>query len=72
MRLVDAFEVEELFYKQVQYGATDLMDAFDDALNDALTVIPSCPPDCRWFANRHQKCSCCLRNIHMKDNYERR
>ena len=27
---------------------------------------------CRWFGVRHQKCSCCIRNIHMKDNYERR
>jgi Zn finger protein HypA/HybF involved in hydrogenase expression len=37
-RLIDANEVEDLFYKQVEYGATDLMDAFDDALNDAQTV----------------------------------
>ena len=37
-RLIDANEIEDLFYKQVEYGATDLMDAFDDALQDALTV----------------------------------
>ena len=37
-RLIDAHEVEELFYKQVEYGATDLMDAFDDALEDAQAV----------------------------------
>lgn len=37
-RLIDANEIEELFYKQVEYGATDLMDAFDDALQDAQTV----------------------------------
>jgi hypothetical protein len=37
-RLIDASEVEELFYKQVEWGATDLMDAFDDALDDAQTV----------------------------------
>ncbi len=30
-----------------------------------------CPSDCRWrIANRWQKCSCCRRNRHMKDNYE--
>lgn len=38
MRLIDAEEIEELFYKQVEYGATDLFDAFDDALQDARTV----------------------------------
>lgn len=37
-RLIDANEIEELFYKQVEYGATDLVDAFDDALQDAQTV----------------------------------
>lgn len=30
---------------------------------------------CRWRPGgkeaRHQKCSCCRRNSHMKDNYER-
>ena len=38
MRLIDAEEIEELFYKQVEYGATDLVAAFDDALQDARTV----------------------------------
>ena len=37
-RLIDANEIEDLFYKQVKWGATDLMDAFDDALEDAQTV----------------------------------
>lgn len=37
-RLIDANEIEQLFYKQVEYGATDLMDAFDDALQDCQTV----------------------------------
>lgn len=37
-RLIDANEIEELFYKQVEYGETDLMDAFEDALQDAQTV----------------------------------
>ena len=52
-RLIDANEIEDLFYKQVEYGATDLMDAFDDALQDAQTVdaveVVRCK-DCRkWF-----------------------
>ena len=72
MRIVNACEVEELFYKQVEYGATDLIDAFDDALNDAQTIIPNCHKDCRWRGVRQQKCSCCRRNLFMKDNYERR
>lgn len=37
-RLIDANEIEELFYNQINWGATDLMDAFDDALQDAQTV----------------------------------
>lgn len=35
MRLIDADEINELFY---EYGATDLMDAFDDALQDCHVV----------------------------------
>lgn len=26
--------------------------------------------DCKWKGKRHQKCSCCIRNNNMKDNYE--
>lgn len=26
--------------------------------------------DCKWKGKRHQKCSCCIRNKGMKDNYE--
>ena len=37
-RLIYADEIEDLFYKQVEWGATDLMGAFDDALNGAQTV----------------------------------
>ena len=51
-RLIDANEIEELFYKQVEWGATDLMDAFDDALQDAQTVdaveVVRCK-DCKHF-----------------------
>lgn len=38
MRLIDAEELERLFYEQVERGATDLFDAFEDALQDAPTV----------------------------------
>ena len=38
MRLIDANEIENLFYAQVERGATDLFDAFEDALQDAQAV----------------------------------
>lgn len=25
--------------------------------------------DCKWKGKRHQKCTCCIRNRNMKDNY---
>lgn len=25
---------------------------------------------CKWKGKRHQKCTCCIRNGNMKDNYE--
>lgn len=54
MRLVDAEELERLFYEQVERGATDLFDAFDDALQDAQTVdavpVVRCR-DCKYCRN---------------------
>ena len=38
MRLIDAEELEGLFNEQIEHGATDAFDAFDDALQDAPTV----------------------------------
>lgn len=38
MRLINADEIENLFNAQIERGATDLFDAFDDALQDAQTV----------------------------------
>lgn len=38
MRLIDAEELERLFNAQIEQGATDAFDAFDDALQDALTI----------------------------------
>ena len=58
-RLIDANEIEELFYKQVEYGATDLMDAFDDALQDAQTVdaveVVRCK-DCKHYDKHELTC----------------
>lgn len=51
-RMIDANEIEELFYKQIEYGATDLKNAFDDALQDAPTVdaveVVRCK-DCKYW-----------------------
>lgn len=38
MRLIDAEEIERLFNAQIEQGATDAFDAFDDALQDTTTV----------------------------------
>ena len=38
MRLIDANEIKNLFNAQVERGATDLFDAFEDALQDAQAV----------------------------------
>ena len=38
MRLIDAEELERLFNAQIEQGATDAFDAYDDALQDALTI----------------------------------
>lgn len=52
MRLINADEIESLFNAQIERGATDLFDAFEDALQDAQTVdavpVVRCK-DCRCF-----------------------
>ena len=32
-------------------------------------VITSCA-GCKWEGKRYQKCTCCIRNREMKDNYK--
>ena len=44
----------------------------DEAVAMAISALleqPTCD-GCRWWGVRPQKCSCCRRNLHMKDNYE--
>lgn len=52
MRLIDAEELECLFNEQIEQGATDAFDAFDDALQDATTVdavvVVRCK-DCKYY-----------------------
>ena len=51
MRLINADVFEELFDKQIEYGATDIFDAVEDALQDAPTIdavpVVRCR-DCRY------------------------
>ena len=53
MRLIDANEIENLFNAQVERGATDLFDAFEDDLQDAQTVdavpVVRCQ-NCKYYA----------------------
>lgn len=52
MRLIDAEEIERLFNAQIEQGATDAFDAFDDALQDTATVdavpVVRCKDCVRW------------------------
>lgn len=52
MRLIDAEELECLFNEQIEHGATDAFEAFDDALQDATTVdavvVVRCK-DCKYY-----------------------
>lgn len=65
MRLIDAEELTRLFNAQIEQGATDAFDAFDDALQDALTIdaVPVVhgrwiERDDDWFATYYD-CSVC-------------
>lgn len=57
MRLIDAEELERLFNEQIEQGATDAFDAFDDALQDTATVdavpVTRCE-DCE-YAERYER-----------------
>ena len=60
MRLVDAEELERLFYEQVERGATDLFDAFEDALQDAQTVDAVAVVPGQWIEDHdYLKCPEC-------------
>lgn len=66
MRLIDAEELERLFNAQIERGATDAFDAFDDALQDATTVdaVPVVhgrwgQTDDDWYGLTTFQCSAC-------------
>lgn len=52
MRLIDGEELERLFNEQIERGATDAFDAFDDALQDTpavdAEVVVRCK-DCKYY-----------------------
>ena len=71
-RLIDANEIEQMFYKQVELGATDLMDAFDYALEDAQTIDAVEVVHGRWVsltecANAGVYCSVCNKKVYKED-----
>ena len=49
MRLIDAEVFEELFKKQIEYGATDIFDAVEDALQDTPTIDAAPVVHARWI-----------------------
>ena len=57
MRLIDAEELERLFNAQIEQGATDAFDAFDDALQDALTIDAAPVVHGKWECGK--PCPCC-------------
>ena len=70
-KLIYADEIEELFYKQVECGATDLMDAFDYALEDAQTIDAVEVAHGQWneVGGWLYYCSCCHSEGERRYNY---
>lgn len=67
MRLIDAEELERLFNEQIERGATDAFDAFDDALQDTTTVDAEAVVRCKGC--KHYEMGVCLKiysdgNVH--------
>lgn len=67
MRLIDAEELERLFNEQIERGATDAFDAFDDALQDTPTVDAEVVERCKDC--KHYDMGVCLKiysdgNVH--------
>ena len=65
MRLIDAEVFEELFNKQIEYGATDIFDAVEDALQDTPAVDAAPVVHAKWIygitlGHEWRKCSKCL------------
>lgn len=67
-RLIDANEIEELFYNQIKLGATDLMDAFDYALEDAQTVDAVPVVRCKDCKHYDKGTGWCNQHSHFYDD----
>ena len=50
-RLIRANEIQALFHKQVELGATDLVAAFEDALMDAQSIELPARPQAHWVVD---------------------
>ena len=69
MRLIDGEELERLFNEQIERGATDAFDAFDDALQDTPTVDAEVVVRCKGCM--HYDLGVCLKiysdgNVHTE------
>ena len=80
MRPIDAdrlnmrFADEQLANRGWRDDYCEILDCIMEVVDEQPTIddVVSCD-GCRWKEiGRQQKCSCCRRNRHMKDNYERR
>lgn len=73
MRMIDAEELERLFNAQIEQGATDAFDAFDDALQDALTIdavpVVRCK-DCKHCAKGKRGLWCTMHDdMYAREDY---
>lgn len=65
MRLIDAEELEYFFNEQIEQGATDAFDAFDDALQDTTTVDAAVVTRCKDYKHSWEDISglCCSHGV---------
>lgn len=61
---VENFPAVAIAALREQSNATQRVANTDNALDDSICN------GCRWWGVRPQRCSCCRRNIYMKDGYE--
>lgn len=66
---IGTYERKCLELEEVKEYCDEVIIQQNKRLDDFIEAF-QCHSDCRWFGKRHQKCSCCKRNLSIKDNYE--
>lgn len=69
LAILNGEEVQTFRYDRGTYPDDPCESADCDWLRMLEEDALSCD-NCKWLGKRHQKCSCCLRNHGIKDNYE--